>query len=511
MIDTFLTFKTFVKDYPLVVGVITLWVGALAVYMRNFLRQILTFIRSWMFVNVTMSNGYDGAYTTLNGLLAWHATTKYSKLSRTYRVRDRAETGEIITGGGLHFFTFKGRFFWFRAVYEGLAQSTENKITLTIVTFVWNYKYIEELFQSWYTDDQLLSTRVRTVRDGTIGYITPVYSKQRQLISTKDYDYIDKIFDRICNNPEYYNQRLVVRREAFLLHGPAGTGKSSIARHMSSKYKIDLIRLDEDTNLNQVVGMTGTTALYILLFEDIDSVKSFLVRAKNSITKQKKEGEDEGLFEMDMSRMTLTGMLNYLDGVVPLNNAIPFFTTNFLEKIDNALYREGRFDHVLEIDYIGRADLLDKMREQGGKAVFDITNWIVNHFPEIGMFTANHVHQMLMCLDDYEEFVELYGKLFKDKLSRLNQIMLSSVPARHIQYCHEMIGIPDSDMDTTSWYLEYKDRLIMVDNTGLVYRFHANAPAECYIFDTGASWPTTEAKVAQLIQSVREGVYQKAS
>ena len=47
--------------------------------------------------------------------------------------------------------------------------------------------------------------------------------------------------------------------------------------------------------------------------------------------------------------MTLSGLLNVLDGICPLDNLIVVITTNALEKLDDALYRKGRVDVLMEI------------------------------------------------------------------------------------------------------------------------------------------------------------------
>ena len=50
--------------------------------------------------------------------------------------------------------------------------------------------------------------------------------------------------------------------------------------------------------------------------------------------------------------MTLSGILNALDGVSSLNNTIVVLTTNCIENIDKALLREGRVDCMIELPKI---------------------------------------------------------------------------------------------------------------------------------------------------------------
>jgi ATP-dependent 26S proteasome regulatory subunit len=47
--------------------------------------------------------------------------------------------------------------------------------------------------------------------------------------------------------------------------------------------------------------------------------------------------------------LTLEYILNTLDGIVELNDAIIFFTTNDIDSIDPALIRPGRIDYILKM------------------------------------------------------------------------------------------------------------------------------------------------------------------
>ena len=50
-----------------------------------------------------------------------------------------------------------------------------------------------------------------------------------------------------------------------------------------------------------------------------------------------------------LSQVTLTGLLNSLDGVVASEARLTFLTTNYPERLDPALVRPGRVDLRLRI------------------------------------------------------------------------------------------------------------------------------------------------------------------
>ena len=79
--------------------------------------------------------------------------------------------------------------------------------------------------------------------------------------------------------------------------------------------------------------------------EDIDTCGATMDRdTKNKkVTKSDKD---------DFSFLTLSGLLNGIDGVSSGDDRILIATTNHPEKLDKALIREGRFDLHLEIGYV---------------------------------------------------------------------------------------------------------------------------------------------------------------
>ena len=54
-----------------------------------------------------------------------------------------------------------------------------------------------------------------------------------------------------------------------------------------------------------------------------------------------------------MNRLTLSGLLNAIDGVTSTEGRIMFMTTNYVDRLDPALIRPGRVDVKL---YVGHCD-----------------------------------------------------------------------------------------------------------------------------------------------------------
>ena len=80
-----------------------------------------------------------------------------------------------------------------------------------------------------------------------------------------------------------------------------------------------------------------------MVLEDFDSSDAFHDRSSDT--------QKESTFDRHGRRtsMTMTGILNALDGLNQLDKQIIFMTTNHIDKIDPAILRPGRVDHLVEV------------------------------------------------------------------------------------------------------------------------------------------------------------------
>uniref|UniRef100_A0A915DED8 BCS1 N-terminal domain-containing protein n=1 Tax=Ditylenchus dipsaci TaxID=166011 RepID=A0A915DED8_9BILA len=143
---------------------------------------------------------------------------------------------------------------------------------------------------------------------------------------------LQRITGDICKFMEceqWYNEMGVPYRRGYLLYGPPGTGKTSFI-----------------------------TASLILL-EDIDA--AFLDREDEENERMiNEDGSGTKKYRKRRTCVTLSGILNALDGVASSEKRIIFMTTNHKDKLDSALVRPGRVDCE---QYIGHCteDMLDRM------------------------------------------------------------------------------------------------------------------------------------------------------
>lgn len=158
--------------------------------------------------------------------------------------------------------------------------------------------------------------------------------------------------DIFLKSQEWYDTRGVPYKRGYILHGPPGTGKTSVIKAIANTYNLPVFTLDFDiiSDNNKLcklitdINYYHKNTPYILCMEDVDRSKIFDKYGDNKISTE--------------------CLLNILDGVVEAYGRIVFMTANNLDRIKNcnikdvnfskALMRPGRIDKVLEIGYIDK-------------------------------------------------------------------------------------------------------------------------------------------------------------
>ncbi|RVD80949.1 uncharacterized protein DFL_008832 [Arthrobotrys flagrans] len=145
--------------------------------------------------------------------------------------------------------------------------------------------------------------------------------------------------------PRWYANRGIPYRRGYLLHGPPGTGKTSLSFALGGLFGLPIYCLslvDKGMTEDRLLACFGALpSRCIVLLEDIDTV-DISRRRDGSAGGDKSRGEHQ-------TQMTLSGLLNAIDGVASHEGRILIMTTNHPEVLDPALVRKGRID--LEVPF----------------------------------------------------------------------------------------------------------------------------------------------------------------
>ncbi|KAJ7602823.1 P-loop containing nucleoside triphosphate hydrolase protein [Roridomyces roridus] len=165
------------------------------------------------------------------------------------------------------------------------------------------------------------------------------------------------------NTENWYIEAGIPHRRGYLLHGPPGAGKTSTIYALAGALNLEIYSLSlasnfvDDGFLQRAASSIPKNGL--LLIEDIDCAFP-VAREDDEDEDLSGGGADAMSAAMRMmqggqpqrrsrqSAVTLSGLLNVIDGVGSEEGKLFFATTNYIDRLDAALLRPGRIDRKIE-------------------------------------------------------------------------------------------------------------------------------------------------------------------
>lgn len=211
------------------------------------------------------------------------------------------------------------------------------------------------------------------------------------------------------NKKDWYVENFVPYHYGILLYGPPGTGKSTLIRAIISEYsesvekQVNIQYLRSIRDINDVRQETYELELSpkIIIVEDIDAS---VLKRRTDVENEKQPAVDGDMpIRRYDEKISLSDVLNTMDGVSNLENVIYIFTTNHIEHLDPALIRPGRIDKLIKVDLPGR-DEYDQFMYYHFK----------KHIPEDFVVKSHkliaELQNEIVCEKSYEEVLEILGK-----------------------------------------------------------------------------------------------------
>jgi chaperone BCS1 len=281
---------------------------------------------------------------------------------------------------GSHYFFYRGRVLLFRrsAKENNSFMAVSEREEISISCFGRNPYILKELLleaRSLYIEKDQQKTLIYrgTVRSGSTEptwqrcmarssrpFSTVILNKQKKM------DIIDDVTDYLAPATQrWYSNRGIPYRRGYLLYGPPGTGKSSLSLALAGffKMRIYIVSLSSITaneeNLASLFAELPRRC--VVLLEDIDTAGLTHTREDDKkdapvVAAEPLEptqvtagnGNTNSNNNQPTGRLSLSGLLNILDGVASQEGRVLIMTTNHLEKLDKALIRPGRVDMIVE-------------------------------------------------------------------------------------------------------------------------------------------------------------------
>lgn len=178
-----------------------------------------------------------------------------------------------------------------------------------------------------------------------------------------DQDIKDRLAARLnwfLGAEEWHAARGIPWKLGVVLHGPPGTGKTSLIHAVASDFGFDIKYVKSLHGLGEAFRTGTRNDLFVI--EDIDTLSGSLDRGATA----NGSGQSSEAV-LTLPRSPLHDILNSMDGMQTPDGLKFIVTTNHIGRLDPAIVRPGRIDEVIEIGALSLASARQMFRAFYGR------------------------------------------------------------------------------------------------------------------------------------------------
>lgn len=351
MIELYKEFLLLSQQNPMVASLIGIWAATMLTFLtKDIPSKIYTTAKRFMFLKLSfMDHGwyYDSIqYNNFNEFIAKRLSDVSSFSFGASTTNGNIHGSFFLTPYlGTHWFWYKKKLFWYSIEHSSSTGGEKQKQQMTLFCFSWNKKTLTAMFNEFkhYHLDNKDDNGIYTHGDSSWDRVTDSSDKSFDdiIIDTGLKESIIERIDFFLNNKDFYKKKNLPYKLSMMFHGKSGTGKTSIIKALSTYTTRPIYMLDMSmivpSKLSQLIA---SCAGGILVIEDVDR--------SGAINSNEEAGTD--IVSLMVSGADRIGsIMNAFDGLIEPNNVIIIFTTNHINKIDEAMLRPGRIDCTFEI------------------------------------------------------------------------------------------------------------------------------------------------------------------
>ena len=339
-------------------GLLLMIIGGLSVYLRAVPQRLWY----WLVDQTTMMITVKDDNAAFLWVKEWFLEQNF--LQRIRRVdldtTMRGERVALIPAPGSHWFWYGGRPF---VAYFFRSENTRERSAKRIESLRFRTLGRRRLFLQHFVDDVVACHRRRLgVQSSLFAYndgwdLVEGYAPRlldSVILQSGEKEHLVQDIENFRKSRRRYARLGVPYHRGYLFYGPPGTGKTSLVSALAANFGLAIYSINlavfNDRSLMNAVNQVAPGS--VLLFEDIDCINSSKARVSSPPrTNDGAQSRDEK-DNVDRNGVTLSGLLNVLDGFYAPTNVLFMMTTNRIETLDEALLRPSRIDYRL---YLGKA------------------------------------------------------------------------------------------------------------------------------------------------------------